>query len=94
MDILKNYMEMNEFLELVNFILTDHRFGEKGHHIKYVKPSFDMRLCVFYGVTLQGMLGTKDFFIVNENRHRNLNEWIREFLAKDPKEAGWEPHKN
>lgn len=89
-----NYLGMTDFLTLLDFILKEHRFGINGHHVKYVRPHFDTRLCVFYGLSLQGMFGQKDFFIVNENRERNLDQWVREFLAKDPNDAGWEPHKN
>lgn len=88
------YMSMAQYIELTNFILENHGFGRAGHHIKYIRPHFDTRTCMFYAITLQGMLGHKDFAIVNENRHRDLDQWVREFLAQNPQEAGWEPHKN
>lgn len=87
-------MSRQEFDELLTEIMDKHAWGcgVGCHMIKYVRPHFDCRTNEFYGLTLQGMLGKKDFFIVNEDRDRDLTAWVKEFLATPPDEAGWEPH--
>jgi len=84
-------MDMVDFVDLVSEIMEKHSWfnGIKGHAIKYIRPHFDTRTGNFYGVTFNGIRGRKDFFVVNENRHRNLTQWIREFLDTPPDEAGW-----
>ncbi len=84
-------MSLEEFIEVLAEIMAKHSWfnGIQGHAIKYVRPHFDTRTGDFYGVTFEGIRGIKDLFVVNENRHRNLTEWIREFLALPPDKAGW-----
>jgi hypothetical protein len=83
-------MTMQQFLEVTLYIQQNHGFGRKGHHIKYIRPHFDTRTGDFYGVSLSGIFGHKDFFVTNENRHRDLTAWIMEFLQTDPKAAVWD----
>jgi len=88
-------MTMPEFIALVADIMHLHGWNTanlNGHMIKYIRPAFDCRTADFYGLTLEGLCGKKDFFTVNENRDRDLTAWVREFLAKPPKEAGWDNH--
>lgn len=82
-------MSMPQFQDVLRVIMTDHAWG-KGHWIKYVRPHFDTRTQDFYGVSLDGAFGHKDFFVVNENRDRDLTEWVMDFLCTDPQAAGWQ----
>lgn len=91
-------MGMNDFTWLIAVIMGKHGLladdWAKSHLIKYVRPHFDTRTGGFYGITLEGFRGKKEFFIVNENKDKDLYAWVMDFLEKDPKEAGWEdPHK-
>ncbi len=92
-EIMKNYMSIEQFMELLFEIMEKHRWSGdlmKSHMIKYVRPHFDTRTAMFFGIELEGMRGKKSFFVVNENTDKNLLEWVREFLNKEPKEAGWD----
>jgi hypothetical protein len=84
-------MTMDKFVDLTRFIMAEHTFGLRGHMIKYIRPHFDTRTGDFYGVSFDGMFGHKDFFVVNENRNRDLLPWIMDFLSTEPQKAGWEP---
>ena len=85
-------MSMEQFIDLTRFLMTEHTFGLRGHMVKYVRPHFDTRTGDIFGVSFDGMFGHKDFFVVNENRDRNLTIWIMDFFDSDPKTAGWTPH--
>jgi len=85
-------MSLLQFVELLEEIMAKHAWmlGVKGHAIKYVRPHFDTRTGDFYGVTFEGVRGKKDFFVVNEDRDRDLYVWIKEFLDSDPGNVQWE----
>jgi hypothetical protein len=79
-------MDHNRLLSLFDFIVKNHSWhnGIQSHAIKYIRPHFDTRTGDFFGVSFDGLRGRIDFFIVNENRHRDLYEWVVEFLNSDP----------
>jgi hypothetical protein len=89
-------MNLNQFVNLLCEIMESHSWfnGIKGHAIKYVRPHFDTRTATFFGVTLEGLRGKKDFFVVNENRNKDLAAWVLEFLDTPPMEALWEQHES
>jgi hypothetical protein len=78
-------MTIEEYAELLAYIYEKHDFVfSKGNskHIKYVDCTFDTRTYGIFSVTLRGMFNgaTKNFSITNENRNRNLKEWIYNWL--------------
>jgi hypothetical protein len=75
-------MDMVDFVDLVEEIMKNHSWftGIKGKGIKYIHPHFDTRTGKFHAITFSTMEGDKTFAVVNENRHRNLREWITEWL--------------
>lgn len=78
---LDGYMTLEQFCQLVEFINFNHAWGvSRGKWVKYIIPSYDTRTQMIYGIKLRGMFEDKDFFIVNEDVHRNLNQWVREWL--------------
>lgn len=70
-------MSINEFNELLEYINKNHSFiGLKGKMIKYISPTIDLRT----GHIGMVRLDDKTFSKVNENRHKNLKNWIMEYL--------------
>lgn len=62
---------------LVKFIHENHSFRDmKGKRIKYITHTLDFRTGEIYRVVLDDV----EFAKVNENRHRNLIEWIYNYL--------------
>lgn len=81
-------MTLIEFNELVTFIITNHAWGGsvpfQGWKIKYIRPHFDTRSQTIFAIEFDGMFDHKVFSVTNENRHRNLKEWIHEWLDSYP----------
>ncbi|QUH22066.1 hypothetical protein [Alkaliphilus sp. B6464] len=70
-------MTLKEYLELVKYINENHSFRQlKGKMIKYISHTLDFRTGHIHRVTLNH----KEFATINENRHRNLKEWIYRYL--------------
>ena len=73
-------MTFKEYVELLKYIVDDHGWRnllkEGSKHIKYIRHSFDTRTNLIFSIQLDD----KDFTIVNQNRHRNLKDWIYEYL--------------
>lgn len=74
-------MSFKEYTELLQYIVENHGwrkgFNKNGSkHIKYVRHSFDTRTNKIFSIQLD----YEDFSIVNENRHRNLKDWIYGYL--------------
>lgn len=70
-------MSINEFNELLEYINKNHSFiGLKGKMIKYISPTIDLRT----GHIGMVRLDDKTFSKTNENRHKNLKNWIMEYL--------------
>ena len=79
-------LTLREFNDLVEEIEKNHAFRDaRGWQVKYIRPHYDTRTRWFYGISFQTLYGDVDFFIVNENRGRQLGPWIREWLAEKPK---------
>jgi hypothetical protein len=79
-------MTPQKYNELVEFILKNHSWhnGIKGRGIKYIRPHFDTRTGEYYGVKFDG-LNPAEFFVVNENRHRDLFDWVMGWLNEGEK---------
>lgn len=81
MSFYKNLMSIGEFLELLKYIQENHSFVTlRGKRIKYISPTYDTRTGRIFHVHLR--LGGEGlhFSITNENKHRNLKDWIYEWL--------------
>lgn len=77
-------MTLEEYQELVKYIYLNFGWRKSmgknfSKRIKYIRCTFDTRTGEIFHVSLDH----KDFTIVNENRHRNLKEWIYEYLNKN-----------
>jgi hypothetical protein len=74
------YMTMDQYLELLKYIDENHSFAKMdGKLIKYATSKFDFRTKDIYYVKLND----KEFYKVNENRHKDLYKWIMEYLEGD-----------
>lgn len=71
------YMSIQEFNELLNYIHKNHSFKDlKGKMIKYISPTIDFRTGCIGKIVIDDVSFNK----VNENRHRNLKNWVLEYL--------------
>ena len=70
------------FRKLLTHISEHHRFSRGGWKIKYVTPHIDMRYGDIHCVQFRGMFGEKDFSITNENKERDLEKWIYDWLEE------------
>ena len=71
------YMSIKEFNDLLQYINKNHSFmAVKGKMIKYISPTIDFRI----GNIGRVVLDHKVFAKVNENRHKNLYKWIKDYL--------------
>lgn len=76
------YMTVKEYVELLQYIDAKHSFGRmQGKEIKYIEHVFDFRTNKIFCVKLRPILSDEVIFsITNENKDRNLKEWIYEWL--------------
>jgi hypothetical protein len=72
-------MTMQEYVDLVEYINKHHNFPYNGKMIKYANSSIDFRNGLIWKVSLNDV----DFSVVNKNRHKNLKEWIYDWLEKE-----------
>lgn len=76
-----NYMDVNDFVRLLDYIQNNHSFGEmKGKLIKYISPTYDTRTGKIHHINLSLAGDGLHFSVTNENKHRNLAVWIYEWL--------------
>lgn len=74
-------MNLTRYRLLMHFIDDNHSFRNlKGKRIKYVDCSTDMRTGKIFSVTLRGLFGEKVFWQANENKDKDLYEWIINWL--------------
>ncbi len=83
-------MTFLQFLDVVELVMNEHKWPMQGHGIKYIRTSFDTRTGDFFGITFEGIRGLKALVVINENRQRDLNQWVLEFLNSPPEEQIWE----
>lgn len=70
-------MSLTNYIELIDFINRHHSFKRmNGKKIKYIRNNYDTRTGKIYYIKLD----EKEFYIVNENSHRNLKDWIYKWL--------------
>lgn len=70
-------MTLKEYLELVKFIEENHSFRNlQGKMIKYIGNTLDFRTGMIHRVKLDD----KEFSKTNENAHRNIKEWVMDYL--------------
>ncbi|MGL5713399.1 MAG: hypothetical protein ACRCX2_10300 [Paraclostridium sp.] len=79
---MRKAMTLKEYFDLVRYIDKHHSFRElEGKAIKYISHTFDTRTRTVYSVKLWGGFSEdKEFTIVNENKDRELKEWIYNWL--------------
>ena len=81
MGIEQNYMDVKEFVELVEYIQKHHSFGKtKGKLVKYISPTYDTRTGKIFHINLRLSGDGLDFSITNENKHKDLALWVYEWL--------------
>ncbi|AMN31309.1 hypothetical protein BFS06_11455 [Clostridium perfringens] len=70
-------LSLKDYNELLVYIKKNHDAVKgMGKRIKYVNPIIDMRTLEIYSIKI----GNKNFSVVNENKHKNLKEWIYNYL--------------
>lgn len=72
-------LSIREYCELLGYINKHHAFGRltgNGKQIKYISNKVDMRTGTIFSISLDNV----EFTNTNENRHRNLKDWIYEYL--------------
>ena len=69
---------------LLVYIDREHSFKKgKGKRIKYVVPTIDTRTMRIHAIIFYGMVEDKAFSLTNENKDKDLHEWIMEWLTED-----------
>ena len=74
-------MKLEEFTELVDYVHGKHRFGRGGRGIKYIEPVYDTRYGDIFCIIFRGW-DDKIFSLTNENKNRDLKEWVYEWLKE------------
>lgn len=75
------YAELTQLLQMVD---EHHSFRNgKGRMIKYVVPTIDMRTLSIHAIEFHGMFVTKVFSITNENKDKDLMNWIGDWLLEE-----------
>lgn len=70
-------MTLQEYLDLLQFIEENHSFRRmKGKRIKYIGHTYDFRTHEIFSIRIDNVTFTK----VNENRHKNLKEWVMNYI--------------
>lgn len=75
-------MTRTEFEDLILYIHDNHRFGRNGMNIKYVTPTIDMRTGDIHSVTFYYFTDEITLSITNENRNRDLTQWVYKWLSE------------
>jgi hypothetical protein len=70
-------LTIDEFKEIMNRIISKHRFATGGRGIKYVRPHFDMRDCRCYHIHFDNMDVTFDYRD-NGRMYDNIMKWLEE----------------
>lgn len=72
---------MAEFRSLLEYIDKNHSWRKNmGKKVKYVDSTIDMRNGKIFIITLRSLGYDKEFWIINENKDKNLVDWIKEWL--------------
>lgn len=75
------HMSLEDFTELVDHINKNHSFSEvKGKRIKYITPIYDTRIGKIFCVNLRLTGEGKYFSLTNENKDKDLKQWIYDWL--------------
>lgn len=73
-------MSLQDFVELTKYVQENHSSID-GKRIKYITPHYDTRAEDIFSVQFRGFLyPEKTFSLVNENKDRDLKEWIYSWL--------------
>lgn len=78
-------MSIIEYVELLKYIDENHSFGRlKGKKIKYIEHIFDFRTNEIFCIKLRPICSDEVIFsITNENRDKDLKEWIYQWLKEE-----------
>ena len=85
---LSNYLSIEEYTGLLKYVAKHHGFcaaKPRSPRIKYVRCAFDTRTNAIYSVSLDD----QNFAVVNENRKRQLKNWIYSYLKGE--DDGFDP---
>lgn len=75
------HMNIDDFRKLCNYIEKNHSFRKaQGKMIKYISPTFDMRIGKIFHVNLRRSGDGIDFSLTNENKDKDLKNWIVDWL--------------
>lgn len=85
-------MTLLQYIDVIEEVMANHQWPMTGHGIKYIRTSFDTRTGDFFGIHFEGIRGLKSFVVINEDRNRDLTEWVMEFLKSPPEEQIWAPY--
>ena len=73
---IKDYLELLRHIQLHHSWISTDTDSIITKRIKYINASFDTRQNAYWRVELNG----HSFALVNENKDRDLKEWIYEWL--------------
>lgn len=74
-------LNIEGFRAILNYIEKHHSFRKAmGKRIKYVSPTCDMRTGEIFHVNLRLSGKGKNFSLTNENKNKDLFEWITDWL--------------
>lgn len=76
---LDGYMTQEQYNNLIEYIKIHHKWG-KGKSVKYIDATYDFRTNRIFGIKLRGMFEAKDFVVVNENKDKDLESWVYDWL--------------
>lgn len=75
------YMSIEDFRELCNYIEKHHSFRKaQGKMVKYISPTCDMRIGKIFHVNLRRSGDGKDFSLTNDDKDKDLKNWIIDWL--------------
>ncbi|WP_275372570.1 hypothetical protein [Clostridium tertium] len=72
-------ISLRDYLELLDYIMKNHNWNERtGKCIKYISHTYDTRTGKIFSIKLDDMI----FSQTNENKHKDLKQWIIGYLAE------------
>ena len=74
-------MSIEDFRDLCRYVDACHSFRDlKGKKVKYISPTMDMRTGMIFHVNMRLVGKGMDFALTNENKDKDLKEWIFNWL--------------
>ena len=81
-------LSLKDYVELMQYINEHHSMRKwKGKRIKYITATIDFRTGGYHHIKFSGCFsdgnGTKEFYKINQNRHKDMKKWIYEWLESE-----------